>query len=172
MVVGVDADEDLGPRWLDADEQRTWYLLAYLLVRLPAALDAQIQRAAGISQFEYMVMAALSTADRRTLRMSVLADLTASTLSRLSNVISRLERRGWVGRSVDPADRRAALASLTDEGFAKVVADAPGHVSEVRRLIFDPLTKTQQRQLAQIADRILKTIDPGRTRNGGMVPRQ
>jgi DNA-binding MarR family transcriptional regulator len=150
------------PRWLDAAEQQTWYSVAYALVRLPAALDAQMQREAGISHFEYMVLSALSMAPERTLRMSVLAQYTASSLSRLSNVVARLEDRGWVSRTIDPADRRASLAVLTGEGSAKVAASAPGHVDEVRRLIFDPLSKAQQRQLGQIAERVLKAIDPTR----------
>jgi DNA-binding MarR family transcriptional regulator len=158
----MEAETTAEPRWLDADEQQTWYAFAYALVRLPAALDAQMQRDAGITQFEYMVMSALSMAAERTLRMSVLAQYTASSLSRLSNVVSKLEDRGWVRRTVDPADRRAFLAELTDDGWAKVTASAAGHVDEVRRLIFDPLTKSQQRQLGQIAERILKAIDPGR----------
>jgi hypothetical protein len=41
-----------------------------------------------------------------------------------------------------------------------VVATAPGHVSEVRRLVFDPLTKAQPRQLHDICGRIMRTIDP------------
>jgi DNA-binding MarR family transcriptional regulator len=150
------------PRWLDTDEQHVWYSLAYVLVRLPAALDARMQQDADMSQFEYMVVSALSMAPERTLRMSVLAAYTASTLSRLSNVVAKLENRGWIRREVDPTDRRASLARLTAHGWAKVVASAPGHVNEVRRLIFDPLTKAQQRQLGQIAERILKAIDPGR----------
>lgn len=161
-LVGVSAEELPEPRWLDTDEQRIWYSVAYALVRLPAALDAQMQHDAGISQFEYMVVSALSMAPERTLRMSALAEYTASTLSRLSNVVSRLEDRGWVRRTVDPTDRRASLATLTDDGWAKVVTSAPGHVNEVRRLIFDPLTKAQQRQLGAIAERILRAIDPGR----------
>ena len=38
---------------------------------------------------------------------------------------------------------------------------APGHVEEVRRLVFDPLTKTQTRQLREIGLRIMRAIDPG-----------
>jgi DNA-binding MarR family transcriptional regulator len=162
MLAGVDIEDLPEPRWLDAEEQRIWYSFAYVLNRLPAALDAEMQRDAGISQFEYMVLSALSMAPGRTLRMSDLAKYTASTLSRLSNVVGRLENRGWVSRTADPADRRASLARLTDDGWDKVVASAPAHVDEVRRLVFDPLTKAQQRQLRQIADRVLKVIDPDR----------
>jgi hypothetical protein len=42
-----------------------------------------------------------------------------------------------------------------------VTQAAPGHAREVRRLIFDPLTKTQSRQLREIGRRITRAIDPG-----------
>ena len=44
--------------------------------------------------------------------------------------------------------------------FADEVRAAPGHVQEVRRLVFDPLTKTQSRQLREIGRRITRAIDP------------
>jgi len=148
------------PNWLDAEVQQIWDAFAYALIRLPAAMDAQMQRDAGMSQFEYLVLAALSMASTHTLRMSTLATYTASSLSRLSNVVGRLEQRGWVRRTADPADGRDTLALLTEDGWAKVVASAPAHVAEVRRLVFVPLTKAQQRQLGTIAQRILRAIDP------------
>lgn len=148
-------------RWLDASELQTWLALASVLIRLPAALDAQLQRDAGISHFEYQVLAGLSETPGRTLRMSVLAMLAEGSLPRLSQVVSRLEKRGWVRRTPDPADGRYTLAILTDEGWAKVAASAPAHVEEVRRLVFDPLTKAQSRQLQEIGHRIIRAIDPG-----------
>ena len=65
---------------------------------LPGALDSQLQRDAGVSHFEYMVLAKLSEAPDRTLRMTALAAHTNSTLARLSHVISRLVNRGFVER--------------------------------------------------------------------------
>src|ERR1700749_3273287 len=109
------------PRWLDADEQASWLRLAGLMIKLPAALDAQLQRDAGISHFEYMVLSQLSEAPGRVLRMSALAELVNGTLSRLSHVVKRLEKQGWVRRAPCPTDGRATNAILTDEGFAKVV---------------------------------------------------
>src|SRR5688572_13445457 len=123
------------PRWLDDDEHEVWMALVSMLIRLPAALDAQLLRDAGISHFEYQVMAGLSESPGRTLRMSVLAGLAEGSLSRLSQVVGRLEKRGWVRRTPDPADGRYTLAILTDSGWDKVVATAPGHVAEVRRLV-------------------------------------
>jgi DNA-binding MarR family transcriptional regulator len=145
--------------WLDAEEQQTWLALAGTLIRLPAALDAQLRRDAGISHFEYQVLALLSEAPGRTLRMSALATMAEGSLSRLSQVVARLEQRGWMRRTPDPADGRYTLAILTDQGLAKVTAAAPGHVEEVRRLVFDPLTKAQSRQLREIGRRIMRATD-------------
>jgi len=139
----MDAPQE--PRWLDAEETQAWRALASTLIRLPAALDAQLRRDAGISHFEYQVLALLSEARGRTLRMSALATLAEGSLPRLSQVVARLEQRGWVRRTPDPADGRYTLAILTGEGQAKLTQAAPGHVQEVRRLVFDPLTKTQSR---------------------------
>jgi|SRR5579859_3919047 len=147
-------------RWLDHDEQQTWLAFAYALHRLPGALDAQLQREAGIGHFEYLVLSGLSMTPERTLRMSDLAEFTASSLSRLSNVVARLEKRGWVRRTPDPTDGRYTLAVLTRRGMDKVSASAAGHAAEVRRLVLDPLTRAQQRQLREISRRILHAIDP------------
>jgi DNA-binding MarR family transcriptional regulator len=149
------------PRWLDAEERQTWLSLVATLVRLPAALDAQMQRDAGISHFEYQVLAGLSEAPERTMRMSTLAMLAEGSLPRLSQVIGRLEKRGWVRRTPDPTDGRYTLAVLTDAGWDKVVEAAPEHVETVRGLVFDPLTKAQARQLREITRRIMRAVDPG-----------
>ncbi|WP_327576119.1 MULTISPECIES: MarR family transcriptional regulator [unclassified Streptomyces] len=153
-----DASDTTEPHWLDDDERQHWNAFAYVLTQLPAALEAQMQRDAGISQFDYVVMSALSMAPERTLRMSEVAQYAGSTLSRLSNVVGRLEKRGWIRRHPDPSDGRSTLASLTDDGMDKVVAAAPGHIDAVRRLIFDPLTKAQQRQLGAVSQRILGAL--------------
>ncbi len=148
------------PRWLTSEELQAWLALAGVLFRLPPALDAQLRRDAGIGHFEYQVMAMLSQSPARTLRMSQLAVLAEGSLSRLSHVVSRLEKRGWVCRSPDPGDGRYTLAMLTDDGWDKIVATAPGHVEAVRRYVLDPLTKTQARQLGELCRRIMRAIDP------------
>jgi DNA-binding MarR family transcriptional regulator len=148
------------PQWLTGEEQQTWLALAGVLVWLPDALDAQLQRDAGVTHFEYQVMAMLSMSPERTLRMSEVAALANGSLTRLSRVVDRLDRRGWVTRRPDPVDGRYTLAVLTEAGWEKVVATAPGHVAEVRRLVFDPLTRTQARQLRDIGSRIQGAVDP------------
>ncbi len=142
---------------------QTWLALVGVLIDLPNALDAQLQRDAGISHLEYQVLAMLSESPERTLRMSKLAVLANGSLSRLSHVVNRLEKRGWVRRTPDATDGRYTLANLTEEGWAKVVDTAPGHVAAVRALVFDPLTAVQRRQLRDIGRRIQQAIDTGDT---------
>ena len=148
------------PRWLAAEEQQTWFALTGVLTWLPDALAAQLQRDAGISHFEYQVMAMLSLSPQRTRRMSEVAALANGALPRLSRTVDRLDKRGWVIRRPDPDDGRATLAVLTEAGWEKVVDTAPGHVAEVRRLIIDPLTRAQVRQLHEIATRIGQLVQP------------
>ena len=125
------------PHWLDPAERAAWLALTGVLFRLPSALDTQMQRVAGLSNFEYLVLAMLSETPTQTLRMSQLAVISNGSLSRLSHVVARLERQGYVRREQGPADGRSINAVLTQEGLAKVVATAPGHVNYVRHLVFD-----------------------------------
>jgi DNA-binding MarR family transcriptional regulator len=150
-------------RWLDKDEERAWFALASVMTRLPAVLDAQLQHDAGIGHFEYIVMARLSVARDRTLRMSVLATLAKGSLPRVSQAVGRLEKRGWVRRTPDPTDGRYTLAILTEQGFAKVADSAPRHVATVREFVFDQLSRAQVRQLASIGERILSALPPDET---------
>lgn len=130
-----------------------------VFMRLPVELDRQLQRDAAVSLFDYRVLASLSEAPERTRRMSELAFLADGSLPRLSQVVTRLEQRGWIQRTPDPTDGRYTLAILTEQGWAKVVDTAPGHLEAVRRLVIDPLTKSQIHQLSAISRRIGKAID-------------
>lgn len=147
--------------WLAADEQEAWKNIVALLLLLPGPLDAQLQRTSGIGLFEYLVLSAMSHEPDHTLRMSELARLTNGSLSRLSNVVKRLEQRGWVTRAPDPTDGRYTVAALTDQGWDLVVAAAPGHVDAVRRLVIDPLTAADVQALITAGRRILDRLPGG-----------
>ncbi len=149
----------MSTRWLDDDEMAAWIRLAAVLELLPGVLDSQLRRDADLTHFEYFVLAMLSEAPERTLRMSALAARTNATLPRLSHVISRLEERGLVERFPCPGDGRATNARLTEPGWDKVVATAPGHVENVRSNVIDVLTREQVHELAAIADAILQKVD-------------
>ena len=141
-------------QWLTPDEREAWLSVVRVAGRLPAVLDAQLERDAGLNFFEYTVMAMLSEQPTRTLGMSQLAAVTSASLSRLSNVAKRLERRGYLRRQADPDDGRCTQAVLTDAGMAKVVETAPGHVAAARKVVIDAVTPAQLRQLRAANDRI------------------
>jgi DNA-binding MarR family transcriptional regulator len=149
--------------WLDRRRLRAWIRLRAVLELLPSVLDTQLRRDADVTEFEYQVLAMLSEAPDRTLRMTELARQTNATLPRLSHVASRLEGRGLVERFPCPEDRRATNARLTDGGWAKVQQAAPGHVATVRRHVMDTLTEEQIDQLVAIGDAILARLDPAGT---------
>ena len=150
----------MSTRWLTDDERVAWVRLAAVVELLPGVLDSQLRRDAGLSHFEYFVLAMLSEAPERTLRMTSLATRTSATLPRLSHVVRRLEDRGLVARFPCPEDGRATNARLTEAGWVQLVDAAPGHVETVRSQVLDALDGAQVQQLAEITEAILGRIDP------------
>jgi DNA-binding MarR family transcriptional regulator len=147
-------------RWLDDDQQRTWRAWLTVAELLPRALDAQLQRDAGISHAAYVVLAMLSESPSRSRRMSDLARRANQSQSRLSHTVARLEERGWVRRERSPDDGRGNLAVLTDAGWDVVRSVAPGHVDAVRAALFDPLTAEQAEALGDVLDTLVERLDP------------
>jgi DNA-binding MarR family transcriptional regulator len=151
----VNGDET---RWLEPDEMETWLSWVAATTLLDGALDRQMQRDAGMPLADYLILAMLSDAPDRALRMSELAAATQSSQSRLSHAVARLERKGWVRRKPCSEDRRSTFAQLTEEGFAVLAAAAPGHVCAVRRHLFDRLTPEQVGQLREITRAVLSGL--------------
>ncbi|HEY1133354.1 MAG TPA: MarR family transcriptional regulator [Nocardioides sp.] len=145
--------------WLDDDEMEAWLALVGVLLRLGPALDSQAQRDAGMTHFDYQVLAMLSAVPDHRLPMSELASKVNASLSRLSHVAKKLEFRGWIERRPSPSSRRVTECTLTSAGYAVLVESAPSHVAAVRQLVFDGLTSEQVRQLAAIATTIRSNLD-------------
>jgi DNA-binding MarR family transcriptional regulator len=141
-------------RWLTDQEQCTWRAFLEATQRLNEQLDRELWQQAGMPLAYYQILAMLSEAPDRTLRMSDLADRTWSSRSRLSHAVDRLEENGWVRRVRCPTDKRGSFAVLTDAGFAVLQAAAPAHVDSVRRHLFEQLTPEQVRALGDISLRI------------------
>lgn len=145
-------------RWLSDDQQRAWRQLVAITTRLPAALDTQLQRDAGLTHFEYFVLAVLSEAPKQRLQLSVLAAEANASLSRLSHVVTKMEKAGWVRR--EPiVGARGSFAVLTEVGRAKAAATAPGHVETVQALVFDGLDAAQVRELTRLGTAMVTQLD-------------
>ena len=125
MAESVDHSE---PRWLTDSQQEAWRSVVAIITRLPAALDTQLQRDSSLTHFDYFVLSVLSEDTNRRIQLRDLAKFANASLSRLSHVVTKLEKIGWVRReSIEGS--RGSYAVLTDAGMDKVVESAPGHVA-------------------------------------------
>ncbi|MGC0331016.1 DNA-binding MarR family transcriptional regulator [Streptomyces sp. SAI-170] len=141
-------------RWLTPDEQRAWRAYVAATHLLEDALDRQLQQDAGMPHLYYSILATLSEAPERRLRMTELAEALKITRSRLTYAVTRLEKDGLVGREGCPSDRRGSIAVLTGQGMTVLERTAPGHVETVRRRLFDRLSPEQVAQLEEICTAI------------------
>src|SRR5580704_12223009 len=91
-------------RWLSTDQERAWRAVASVVHQLRSSLECQLERDSDLSFIEYHTLARLSEEPTLTLRMSELAEVTNASLSRLSHLVTRLEKRGFVRREPDPTD--------------------------------------------------------------------
>ena len=146
-------------RWLTADEQRAWraYLRAGSL--LTARLNRLLQADCGLSLPEYEVLVQLSEAPRGQLRPFQLGLALDWEQSRLSHMLSRMSRRGFVVRQDCAGDRRGANVVLTAAGRAAIESAAPGHVAAVRRLVFDQMDSEQAVAFGQVFEAILAGLE-------------
>lgn len=145
---------------MDELESRAWMNLTSVAQLLPAALDAQLQRDAGLTHFEFVVLSVLRLQGTPELRAKQIAEATNSTLPRLSHVLSRLEKRRLVARSACEDDRRATNVTLTTEGRALLIRAMPEHLATIRTLVLDHLSRSELEQLADITGTIRSRLDP------------
>ena len=94
----MDTNETAAVQGLNAAQLHAWLRFVAVVELVPGLLDSQLQRDSALSHFEYYVLAMLSEAPNKTLRMTGLSSMTNSSLPRLSHV-----------EAAGPAD----LASLT-----------------------------------------------------------
>jgi DNA-binding MarR family transcriptional regulator len=150
--------------WLSEEQQRVWRAFIRMSGQLWDCVERDLQTAAGMPHGYYLILAMLSEAPDRSLRMNQLARVVWSSQSRVSHAVARLEETGWVHRSPSPGDRRGQIATLTDEGWERLIEVAPSHAETVRSVIFDPLS---DEQLAAFGDVCNTVLDAMQKRTGG-----
>ena len=145
------------PRWLNPTEMAAWRRYIVASRRLLEALDSDL---AGheLSMHDYEILAQLSDAPDRRMRMSELADVAMLSRSRLSHRMKVMEKAGWVRREACPVDKRGFFAVMTPKGWKAIVTAAPDHVDSVRSRFLDHLTKADQQVLAEIFERIEESL--------------
>jgi DNA-binding MarR family transcriptional regulator len=141
------------PKWLTPSEMVAWRRYIIASRQLLAALDADLKEH-DLTLPDYEILALLSDAPDRQMRMSELAKIALLSRSRLSHRMKVMEKAGWLKREPCPVDKRGYFAVMTPKGWKAIVAAAPDHVESVRARFLDHITKSDQQVIAQIFERI------------------
>ncbi len=127
---------------------------------LSRELDRQLQRDAGISQADFIVLGRLSDAPDRKLRTGELAELLAWEKSRVSHQVTRMEARGLVERTECDTDGRGTWVGVTAEGRRTLIASMRDHAAKIHELFFEGLTGDEQKTLHDVTRRIMERMNP------------
>ena len=145
------------PRWLSPTEMKAWRRYIIASRRLLEALDSDLD-GHDLSMPDYEILAQLSDAPERKMRMSELAEIALLSRSRLSHRMKVMEKAGWVKREPCPVDKRGYFAVMTPKGWKAIVTAAPDHVESVRNRFIDHLSKADQQVIAEIFERIEQSL--------------
>ena len=151
----MDEPSTAQPAWLSDDEQSVWRSFIRAMGLIGRALDRDMRSTHDLTGDDYGILAILSEAQGRQLRLGELANEISVPKTHLTYRISRLEKAGLVERVECPSDGRGVFAHLTDLGWDTLVDAAPDHVASVRRHLFDRLDDEQIEQLGTIMGRLV-----------------
>ena len=120
-----------------------WHAFIRAHARVVRLLESELEAEQGLTLPAYEVLAHLTEAPERRMRMSDLAALSVLTPSGLTRVVDKLVREGYVERQRCAGDARVVYAVVTDAGVARVEQAYPTHLSGVRRHLVDRLSTEQ-----------------------------
>lgn len=129
---------------VDHREQRIEQLAAELLPRASQLTRLVLRQLRGsISRAEGGILRTLSAAPRRITELAELEGLAQPTTTQL---VKRLEQRGWVLRARDPGDGRAMVISLTEAGAEALQAFR----ADYRRVLAERMRAMDDARLQQL----------------------
>ncbi len=129
--------------YLSNAEFRAWHGCVSFTNRALWALDAALRARHGILVTEFDVLITLFNAPNERLRMTELARHVLVTASGLTQLVTRLDSKGLVCRTVDSDDRRSFFATLTEAGRARLSEARPTHNEIIRERLTRRLTPEQ-----------------------------
>lgn len=149
-----------GVKWLDADEMRAWRSYITTSVDLMKALEHDVAPY-GITMGDYQLLAMISEAPERRLRLCDLADALRLSRGGLTRRMDGVLRNGLVERVQDQSDKRAAFAELTTKGWNLLKKVAPIHLQSVRDLMIDHLSRAEIKAIGNAFGKISANLRAG-----------
>jgi DNA-binding MarR family transcriptional regulator len=143
---------------LTGDEVEVWRAFYSMRRHLDRALDRQLQDDSSISSSEYEILITLHNAPEHQLRLKELAGVVGWEKSRVSHQVTRMEKRGLVGRVECDTDGRGSSVVLTADGRRATLGATRGHVDAIRRYFFDVLGDDDGQRLLSLSARVLGAI--------------
>ncbi|MDO4918187.1 MarR family winged helix-turn-helix transcriptional regulator [Kocuria sp.] len=150
--------------WLSPEDEEVWRSFVALSHGMDHAVDRQLQRDSELSRSEYEILVPLSESGTGELTSRELLRVLGWERSRLSHMLSRMERRGMIRRAPVPRDARGLLVAITEHGRETTGRAAPGHLFTVREAFVDRLDEGEKAALLSIARKVLphlETMEPG-----------
>lgn len=113
----------------------------------------------GVGRSDYGILVALRRAGSPfRLTPTELTKARMITSGGLTPALDRLERRGWITRAANPADRRSMFVQLTDEGTKLVDVAMEVHTVAEHQLV-SGLSPAKQRQLVSLLRELLLSVE-------------
>ena len=135
---------------------QAWTALCEVVDQVRVALNRDLQRSAGLTLADNLVLCQVAMAPGKRLRMVDIAGLLTIGKSAVTKTVDRLEERGLITRERDRSDRRTVYAALTAEGEKIFAAAQPVFADAVQRHFADQLDQSEIRQLRVLSERILQ----------------
>jgi DNA-binding MarR family transcriptional regulator len=117
--------------------------------------EEPVLRAHDVEMWDYVVLVALEDAPAPT--QSELAAAVGRDKTRLIPILDRLEVRGLLRRTADPADRRNRIVALTEAGRV-LVASCRAGVREVEAELLDRLEPDERAGFVSALDRLADAV--------------
>ncbi|KAA9395383.1 MarR family transcriptional regulator [Kocuria coralli] len=146
------------PRWLSDAEQQTWRHFLFGSRALIRGIDRQLTRDSNLSAAEYEVLVPLSESEAGMMRSRDLLNFLGWERSRLSHLLTRMDRRGLISRHPCPGDARGLDVRVTEEGRQAIEAAAPAHLAMVRAVLMDELTDQEAAAIDRIHEKMTKRL--------------
>lgn len=145
--------------WLSEQEDAAWRSFLALSRGMERAVDRQLQRDSELSGSEYHVLVPLSESENGSMASRELLRLLDWERSRLSHMLSRMEKRGMVHRKPSPTDARGLIVEITEHGRQVINGAAPSHLAMVREAFVDHLSDDEMRTFVTVARRVLPRLE-------------
>ncbi|MDQ1609155.1 MAG: hypothetical protein QOE16_1887 [Microbacteriaceae bacterium] len=143
---------------ISSEHWDAWRSVLSMRRQLDLVLERRLQQMADISQSEFEVLLAVFQEPGGQLRGRQLGERLGWERSRVSHLITRMERRGLVARNECTVDLRGSWIVLTADGKRAVLGSMRDHAATIRRYFFDVLSDEELAVLATASNRIIEAI--------------